>query len=159
MPVIELSTVIHAPRERVFDLARCIEAHQDSTGDTRERAIAGIVTGLIGFGEGVTWEAYHFGVKQRLTSRITQFERPAFFQDAMVSGPFKRLVHDHTFEEHPQGVLIEDRFDYTSPFGPLGVIADTLFLTSYLRRFLAHRNGVLKRIAESDEWRRYLEHG
>lgn len=40
MPIIELSTVICAPRERVFDLARSIVAHQDSTGGTEERGVA-----------------------------------------------------------------------------------------------------------------------
>ena len=40
MPVITLTTVIGAPRERVFDLARSIDAHQDSTGNTEERAVA-----------------------------------------------------------------------------------------------------------------------
>jgi hypothetical protein len=55
MPVIELSTVIRAPRERVFDLARSIDAHQDSTGGTGERAVAGVTKGLIGMNEEVTW--------------------------------------------------------------------------------------------------------
>jgi hypothetical protein len=45
MAVIELSTVIRAPRERVFDLARSIEAHQDSTEGTEERAVAGVTKG------------------------------------------------------------------------------------------------------------------
>jgi len=48
MAVIELSTLIRAPRERVFDLARSIDAHQDSTGGTEERAVAGVTKGLIG---------------------------------------------------------------------------------------------------------------
>lgn len=46
MPVIKLSTVIRTPRERVFDLARSIDAHQDSTGSTEERAVAGVARGL-----------------------------------------------------------------------------------------------------------------
>ncbi len=76
MPVIELSTVIRAPRERVFDLARSIDAHQVSTKGTQERAVAGVTTGLIGMNEAVTWEARHFGVRQRLTVRVTAFTLP-----------------------------------------------------------------------------------
>ena len=34
MPVIELTTEIHAPIERIFDLARSVELHMDSTGQT-----------------------------------------------------------------------------------------------------------------------------
>ncbi len=50
MPLIELSTGIRAPIERVFDLARSIDAHVASTGQTRERAVAGRTSGLIELG-------------------------------------------------------------------------------------------------------------
>lgn len=158
MPVIELSTVIRAPRERVFDLARSIDAHQDSTGGTEERAVAGVTRGLIGMDEEVTWEARHFGVRQRLTVRITAFERPAHFQDIMISGAFSSMAHDHIFVEHPEGTLMRDRFEFTSPLGILGRIADGLFLTGYMRRFLVRRNAVLKQFAESADWNRYVQH-
>jgi hypothetical protein len=42
MPVIELSTSISAPVERVFDLARSIDLHTNSTSSTGERAVAEI---------------------------------------------------------------------------------------------------------------------
>jgi ligand-binding SRPBCC domain-containing protein len=156
VPVIEQSTVIRAPRARVFDLARSVDAHQDTTGGTEERAVAGVTHGLIGMNDEVTWEARHFGVRQRLKVRVTAFERPQHFQDIMVSGAFKRMVHDHEFAEHPAGTLMRDRFEFESPRGVLGKIADWLFLTSYMRRFIVRRNGVLKQLAESAEWRRYL---
>jgi ligand-binding SRPBCC domain-containing protein len=158
MAVIELSTVIRAPRERVFDLARSIDAHQDSTGGTEERAVAGVTRGLIGMDEEVTWEARHFGVRQRLTVRVTAFERPTHFQDIMISGAFSSMTHDHTFEEHRDGTLMRDRFEFTSPLGLLGKIADWLFLTSYMRRFIVRRNAVLKQLAESGDWSRYVQH-
>ena len=129
MPIIELSTVIHTSRERVFDLARSIDAHQDCTGGTEERAVAGVTRGLIGMGDEVTWEARHFGVRQRLTVRVTAFDRPRHFQDIMISGAFKSMVHDHEFAEHPTGTLMRDRFEFASPLGILGKIADGLFLT------------------------------
>ena len=158
MPVIELSTVIRAPRERVFDLARSIDAHQDSTGGTEERAIAGVTKGLIGMNGEVTWEARHFGVRQRLTVRVTAFDRPKHFQDAMISGAFASMVHDHEFAGHPVGTLMSDRFAFKSPLGILGAMVDWVFLATYLRRFLVRRNEVLKQLAESAEWSRYLEH-
>ena len=158
MPVIELSTVIRAPRERVFDLARSIDAHQDSTGATQERAVAGVTKGLIGMDDEVTWEARHFGIRQRLTVRVTAFDRPKHFQDVMVSGAFKSMVHDHDFAEGPTGTVMRDRFEFESPLGILGRIADWLFLTSYMRRFLVRRNAVLRQLAESTEGSRYVEH-
>jgi hypothetical protein len=76
MPVIVLTISIDAPIDVVFDLARSIDLHLESTAQTNERAVAGRTTGLIGLGEEVTWEATHFGIRQRLTSKITQFDRP-----------------------------------------------------------------------------------
>ena len=156
MPLIELTTLIRAPRERVFDLARSIDAHQHTTSGTGERAVPGVTRGLIGMGDEVTWEARHFGIRQRLTVRVTAFDPPKHFQDIMVSGAFKRMVHDHEFAEHAEGTLMRDRFEFQSPLGVLGQLVDLLFLTSYMRQFLIRRNAGLRRLAESAEWRRYL---
>ena len=157
MPIIELSTLISAPRERVFDLARSIDAHQDSTEGTSERAIAGVTKGLIGPNDEVTWEARHLGLRQRLTVRVTAFDRPQHFQDIMVKGAFKSMKHDHEFLEHPTGTRMNDRFEFQSPLGILGKIVDQLFLRAYMERFLVQRNGILKKLAESKEWSRYLQ--
>jgi ligand-binding SRPBCC domain-containing protein/adenylate kinase family enzyme len=157
MAVIELQTLIGASRERVFDLARSIEVHQDSTAGTDERAVAGVTSGLIGLGEEVTWEARHLGVRQRLRVKLTAFERPHWFQDAMLQGAFARMQHDHRFEERNGQTLMSDRFEFASPFGPLGRLVDWLFLTRYMRSFLLQRNARLKQIAESEAWRAYLE--
>lgn len=148
--------MIRAPRARVFDLARSVDAHQDTTGHTEERAIGGVTHGLICMGDEVTWEARHFRIRQRLRVRVTAFHRPKHFQDTMISGAFNRMVHDHEFAEHPMGTLMRDRFEFEAPLGFLGRIAEWLFLTSYLRRFLARRNEVLKQLAESEAWRRYV---
>src|SRR5262245_34655103 len=147
MPVIRLFTYIAAPPERVFDLARSIDVHQQSAEGTDERAVAGVTCGLIGLDEEVTWEARHFGVKQRLTVRITGFERPARFQDTMISGAFRSMRNDHEFVAQPPGTLMVDRFEFESPFGILGRLLDRLLLFGYMRRFLIRRNEVLKKMA------------
>ena len=54
MAIIELTTDINAPIGRVFDLARSIDLHMNSTSKTGERAVAGVTSGLIGAGEQVT---------------------------------------------------------------------------------------------------------
>lgn len=83
-------------------------------------------------------------------------EQPHFFQDIMVAGAFKHMTHDHRFESHESGTRMHDRFEFSAPLGPLGWIAESLFLERYMRRFLLRRNAHLKRTAESDAWRRYL---
>jgi ligand-binding SRPBCC domain-containing protein len=157
MPIIKLETVIHAPVERVFDLARCIDLHAESLSHTNEKAIAGITKGLINLGETVTWEATHFGFKQNLTSIITVCEKPFRFSDAMVSGAFARFDHEHIFEETRVNTIMRDIFDYDSPFGILGNIVDFLFLENYMKQLLKIRNEEVKRVAESDEWKKFLD--
>lgn len=149
MPVIEIETRIDAPIETVFDLARSIDLHVQSTAQTNEKAVAGCTTGVISLGESVTWEATHFGVKQKLATQVVQFDRPRHFRDSMVSGAFKRFDHDHYFESVAGQTLMQDTFDYTSPFGILGRIADFVFLKRYMTRLLRTRNGVIKSVAES----------
>lgn len=156
MPLIELQTKICAPIERVFDLARSIDAHTNGAENTGERAIAGRTTGLIDLGETVTWEARHFRVRQQLTVRITEFDRPQMFADEMVSGAFKSMQHRHSFSMDGVVTTMDDRFEFAAPLGILGWIAERLFLTRYMTRFLETRNLALKRIAESDEWQRFL---
>ncbi len=156
MPVIELETLIKAPVDRVFDLSRSIEVHLETTRHTEERAVAGVTSGLLGAGEEVTWEARHFGVRQRLQVRMAVVDRPRHFQDVMVTGAFAMMRHDHRFTSHDELTVMTDHFDFRSPGGPLGWIADGVFLSRYLRGLLTQRNTVIKGLAESDGWRRYL---
>jgi len=128
----------------------------DSTAGTKERAVAGITTGLIADGESVTWRGRHFGLTLQHTSRITQYEPPAFFQDIMTAGAFKTLEHDHRFHEHNGGTMMEDELRFSAPFGVLGSLAETLVLREYLTRFLRERNQFVKQVAESEMWRKYL---
>src|SRR5262249_46737256 len=140
------------------DLARSIDLHLASTGDSDERAVGGVTRGLIGGGQEVTWEARHFGVRQRFTSRITAFAAPRHFQDTMVRGAFRHFAHDHLFDEDGDGATVmTDRLVFAAPFGLVGRVVDRLVLASYLGRFIDARNAVLKRVAETDEWRQYLQ--
>ena len=156
MPVIEFSTDIQAPIERVFDLSRSVDLHMDSTVHTRERAVGGVTSGLITLGQEVTWRARHFGNWQHLTTRITAFERPLYFRDSQVRGIFRRLDHDHFFTPRGDITLMRDVFDFQSPLGILGRIADRLFLIRYMTQLLAIRNTLIKTTAETDHWRRYI---
>lgn len=150
MPKIKLKTIIHADIEIYFDLARSIDLHSISTAKTHEKAVDGKTKGLIELNEFVTWEATHFGVRQKLTSKITAFERPFHFRDEQQKGIFKRIYHDHYFQKLEDGVLMTDEFTYEAPFGILGKWVEKLILTRYLTRFLLERNQMIKEYAESD---------
>src|SRR5262245_35353190 len=156
MPVIELELQILAPADRVFDLSRSVDLHVRSTEWTRERAVAGVTRGLLSLHDEVTWEAIHFGVRQRLTSRIVAYDRPRYFRDSMVRGAFRSFDHDHFFDSDNATTRVRDRFAFESPFGVVGHLANALVLKSYLTRLLTKRLNVIKQLAESDEWPRYL---
>ena len=157
MPVIVLFTRIKAPRERVFDLSRSIDLHQDTVAATRERAVAGVTSGLLRLDEEVTWRAWHLGWRRRLKVRMSRLEYPSFFEDTMVEGAFRMMRHEHHFEVDGETTVMMDRFEFASPLGWVGRAFDRHFLEAYMRRFLEQRNEGIRRIAESDEWRKYLE--
>ncbi len=88
---IEELTVIQAPIERCFDLARSVEVHLAGNKHSGETAVAvaGVTSGLIGMAQRVTWRAKHLGAWRNLTSEITAMERPGYFQDTMIEGAFR----------------------------------------------------------------------
>lgn len=150
MPVIKLSTIVNAPIALVFDLSRSIDLHKISTAHTNEQAIAGKTSGLINLGESVTWKAKHLGVTQVLTSKITEFDSPHYFVDEMVSGAFKRFTHEHIFTTENNTTIMTDVFDYTSPYGCIGQMGDTIFLKRYMTSLLERRNAAIKAFAEDE---------
>ena len=147
---------IAAPAERCFDLARSIDAHVASTDGTGEVPVAGRTSGLIEAGEQVTWRAKHLGVTQHLTVRIVSMDRPRRFSDEMVRGAFKTFEHDHEFREVGGGTEMVDVIRLAAPLGPLGWLAERLFLGAYMRRFIIKRAEILKQLAERDDWRKFL---
>jgi ligand-binding SRPBCC domain-containing protein len=153
---IELTTEIAAPRERCFDLARSIDLHLLSTQGTGEKAVAGVTSGLIGLGQDVTWQGRHLGFRITHQSRITQYRRPDHFQDRMVNGRFRYFCHDHHFEQTgPENTRMRDFLEFEAPMGFLGRIVEKTVLRAHLRGLLERRNECIKRVAESDDWKRY----
>ncbi|MBD8068080.1 SRPBCC family protein [Bacillus sp. PS06] len=148
MPIIKHDIFINAPINVCFDLARNVDVHIETTSKTKERAIDGITFGLMEKGDTVTWEATHLGIKQKLTAKIVDMEKPYKFTDVMVKGAFDSFNHTHEFTESGSGTIMQDTFCYKSPFGILGLFADSLFLEKYMRNFIVNRAKELKRIAE-----------
>lgn len=107
-------------------------------------------------GESVSWRAKHFGVWLHLTSKITALDYPAYFSDEMQKGAFASFKHEHFFTTTKAGTLVIDRFDYRSPLGILGKLADALFLKRYMHNFLYQRNLIIKRYAETELWKEIL---
>jgi ligand-binding SRPBCC domain-containing protein len=149
MPSFTLETFINAPPETCFDLMRDVRIHTQTTSQTSEKAVAGVTDGKIGLGQMVTFEGTHFGMRQRLTVKVTAFDRPWFFVDEMIEGRFREFKHIHEFTPENGGTLMRDTLEWTSPFGVLGQIVDRLLLERHLRVLIGTRNRKLKQIAEA----------
>lgn len=131
------------PKSQLFDMARNIDIHQVSMAQSRERAVAGVTSGLISVGEEVTWRAWHFGLPLRMTSRITQMMVPDYFIDEQVKGPFKGFRHVHEFNHDSDGTTMIDRIEFTAPFGLIGLFVEKLFLARYMQKIIETRNSHL----------------
>lgn len=140
-----VESFVPAPPERVF-AALLDPAVHARTASGRERVVSvGVSLPLraLSLGDEVTFEATHFGVRQRLTARITLLEPPTAFEDTMVRGAFRRLWHRHEFHVEPSGTRMVDRMEFASP---LGALFDRWILGPYLRRFLVRRAEALARM-------------
>ena len=148
MIVIEHSTFVRAPAEVCFDLARDVDDHVECMKATGERVVGGKMTGLLELGDTMTLEARHFGIRFRMTAKITEMEAPSRFVDEMAAGPFKRLWHVHLFESEGGGTRMSARMEVPAPFGPLGGVAERVFVGRRLTSVLETRHAHIKETAE-----------
>lgn len=157
MPNIHLTTFVAAPIDRVFDLSRSIDLHKKSFAHTNETAVGGVTMGLINLGETVTWKAKHLMKNRFLKMKITEMKRPLSFTDEMVDGDFKSLRHEHHFKQIDNGIFMIDIFDFETPYGGMGKLFNSVYLTKYLRTLLEQRNRLIKEYAESSKWQNLLQ--
>ena len=156
MPVIYLETVMNALPQTVFDLSRSVDLHQSSMLHHNEKVVAGVKNGLMNKGDTVTWQAKHLFKNRLLKVHITAMNPPHSFTDEIIEGDFKKMKHQHQFKALDNGTLMIDRFEFESPFRILGWLANKLFLKAYMTKLLAERNKEIKLVAESDQWKHFL---
>lgn len=149
MSVIELTAWIAASPAACFDLSRSIDAHASSMARSKEKAIGGVTSGLIGPGEEVVWQARHFGLRFRMKSRISAYDRPRCFIDEQADGPFASWWHRHSFEPEAGGTRMIDEVRYEVRAGVAGRILDRLLLHRYMTELLNRRNAHIKATLEA----------
>jgi ligand-binding SRPBCC domain-containing protein len=153
MVSLEEITRIRAPIELCFDLARSVEVHLAGNIHCGEQAVAlaGVTSGLANLGDRVTWRARHLGVRQKLTTEITALDRPSYFQDTMINGAFRCLVHDQFFRSlSSDETEMRDVLRFSAPLLFLGRLVEWAVLRRYMRSLLRERNLVIRQFAESD---------
>lgn len=140
-------TRVRCAPERLFDLSLSIDLHKASMARSRERAIAGVTSGIIGLGETVTWRARHFGLWFTMTSRISELDRPYRFVDEQIAGPFRMFHHEHRFRAVGDETEMTDAVTLASPI--FGAAAERTVLVPYLRRLIVERNRHLVEIVRT----------
>jgi ligand-binding SRPBCC domain-containing protein len=144
---------INAPIDRCFLLSTHVELAAQAL---RMPAVKGRTEGMARRGDRVSWGGRRFGLRRIHESEITRYERPVFFQDTMVRGRFKRLEYDHQFVEIDGQTLLTDKVRFSMPLGWVGRAVGKRVVVPRVARLLRRRLEILKQVAESDEWRRYL---
>jgi ligand-binding SRPBCC domain-containing protein len=153
MYVIKDSVHIMAPIERCFLLSTSVDLVARSMGI---RAVRGKTSGLVEAGDRVEWRGWMLGLPHRHESVITKYDRPRYFQDSMARGRFRALLYDHEFTEIGGQVLLKDTVRFSLPLGAAGRLVGKYVVMPQIRGLMARRFALLKRVAESEEWRQYL---
>lgn len=145
----ETRTIVPGAVADVFDLSLSVDFHRESFAHTDEEILDGVRTGSMVLGDTVTWRARHYGIWWTMTSAITAYERPVFFVDEQVAGPFREFRHEHHYAPTDAGTELVDVVEYSAPFGFLGRLAERFFLGRHLRALIAIRNQQLVAAFES----------
>jgi ligand-binding SRPBCC domain-containing protein len=151
--VLRDSVQIASPLDRCFLLSTSIDLVAHTLG---MKPVGGQTSGLITGASRVEWRGWKFGLRQRHETVITEYDRPNCFQDSMASGRFRTFQHDHEFVQVGDETLLKDVVRFSMPFGLAGKLVGKYVLAPHIRALMRRRFALLKRVAESEEWRRYL---
>jgi len=157
MSFIHLTTFIAAPQERIFDLSRSVDLHKQSMRKYEEKIVKGTMTGLMDLNDEVTWKAKHLFKERVLRVKLTELKRPDYFADEQADGEFTMMKHEHYFKPIENGTIMIDQFHYEIKHGFFGKVVNKFYLENYITRLLKERNEVIKKAAESNQWKQFLE--
>lgn len=145
---------VNAPIDRCFQLSTSVELVQR---ELHMKPIRGRTTGFVQNGDTIVWRGWKFGLPHYHESIIESLDPNRFFRDRMLRGRFALFEHDHHFESQSDGAtLLSDKIRFSMPLGSAGYATGKQILMPYIREVLRRRFQMLKNIAESEEWRRYL---
>ncbi|NNE69903.1 MAG: SRPBCC family protein, partial [Rhodothermales bacterium] len=83
-------------------------------------------------------------VPLKWTSLIDVWEPGRRFVDSQLQGPYSSWWHEHRFVPDGDGTLMTDTVYYAAPAGPLGGVANALFVGDELRKVFGYRSAVVR---------------
>jgi hypothetical protein len=84
------------------------------------------------------------GVPMRWTSTIEVWQPGVRFVDSQARGPYRAWWHEHRFRADGPRTIMEDIVYYAPPLGPLGRLANRLFIGGMLRRIFGFRRHAIR---------------
>ncbi len=90
-----------------------------------------------------------FGVPFRWRTLIESFDVGRQFIDVQLRGPYRSWRHVHDFESVAGGTRMRDRVDYEMPLGPLGEVANVVFVTRQVEDIFDFRRKVIQDVFAS----------
>ncbi|HTV07736.1 MAG TPA: SRPBCC family protein [Candidatus Aquilonibacter sp.] len=147
--------LVRAPIARCFALSSSVAIVERELG---MHPVEGRTGGLVTAGDTVRWEGMQLGFFNYHVSIIVPetWNPPHFFQDRMIAGRFRSFEHDHRFSEITGGTLLEDKVRFTMPLGGAGRLVGRFVLVPHILGLMRRRFNLLKRLAETGEWRDYI---
>ncbi len=85
------------------------------------------------------------GIPITWVTEISHVEENKFFVDEQRYGPYSMWHHEHHFKELDNGIEMTDIVSYVPPFGILGRIANSLFISKQVRGIFDYRSQVLEK--------------
>jgi ligand-binding SRPBCC domain-containing protein len=153
MPTLEFETTVPAPLADVWaffqDVATSLpaltspaEAVKVESADVPVMEGSRIVLTMNGPLGRVRWVAK---IVAHAPPHAVVFGEEARFVDEQESGPFRQWVHAHEFEAvDAKTTRVVDRITYRVPLGPIGWIADLVYVRRKLRRAFRYRHERLR---------------
>lgn len=154
MPTLEYTLDVDTPVEKVWEFYSSVESLLKVTPPTTKVKLEGA--------PGEMYEGARFTlivqqppifVPLRWETIITTYSPPRLFVDEQGRGPFAYWKHEHHFDPLSNGgTRLRDVVTYRAPFGPLGTIANFLFIRRQLDSMFAYRHEVtLRELAKMTE--------
>jgi ligand-binding SRPBCC domain-containing protein len=87
-----------------------------------------------------------FGISVRWKTEICAIEKPLYFTDRQLTGPYSVWIHTHTFIEENNGITMIDEVVYQLPLGIIGKIMHALFVKKRIEGIFEYRKLALQKI-------------
>ena len=140
----EKKTIIKKPLPEVFDFFSKAENLDKITPPHLYFKILTPSPIVIKKGTIIDYQLKLYGVPFKWKTEITKWDPPYSFEDSQISGPYKKWVHQHFFEEKNGEVHMKDIVEYLSPGWLLEPLIDLLFVGPNVQRIFNYRETFLK---------------